>query len=302
VIFQVDNVLRRLFRTQVAGIAVDQQVGFDPPNDQWRKHVGGLGSRPGLNVYLADLRENRKLRSNARTRVHQNGWLAEVPAPARVDCHYLISAWSPASATPQVEPTQDEHDLLYAVTVALMDESPLNPRRVYRTASPTPAWPPEYLPFFGTDLPTEVLPVEGFPKYAEFWGTMGQVSPWRPTVYVVVTVPVVSRAPAVAGPPVTTVRTDAGLSGSRAGADTLYVVGGAVRTAAGAAVGRAWVALETTANIRLQQADADPQGRFSFAGLPAGRYRLRFAAPGRAARTSDVDVPSPVGAYDLEFP
>ena len=301
-IFQLDDLFRRLFRARVAAVTGNDQVGFEPPDADWVKHLSWLGDRPGLNVYLADLRENRKLRSNARTRVFQNGWVAELPAPARVDCHYLISAWSPATATPQVEPTQDEHDLLYAVTVVLMDESPLNARRIYGVPASSSGWPVEYQPYFGSDLPTEVLPAEGFPKYAEFWGTMGQASPWRPTVYVVVTVPVVSREPAVAGPPVTTVRTDAGQEGIPASAGTLYVVGGVVRGASGAAVGRAWVALETTANVRLQQADADPQGRFRFAGLSAGTYQLRFAAPGHGAKTEEVDVPSPSGSYDLKFP
>jgi Pvc16 N-terminal domain/Carboxypeptidase regulatory-like domain len=302
-ICQLDELFRYLFRAVVAEVTADEQVGFDPPDDDWRsKHVGSLGFRLGLNVYLVELRENRKLRSNARTRVYQNGWVAEVPAPARVDCHYLISAWSPATAGPQVEPTQDEHDLLYAVTVALMDASPLNPRRIYGTSAPSPAWPVEYEPYYGADLPTEVLPAEGFPKYAEFWGTMGQTRPWRPTVYVVVTVPVVSREPAVHGPPVTTLRTDTSRVGSAARADTLHIVGGAVRDATGAVVGRAWVALDSTADKRLQHVAADPEGRFRFSGLTPGRYRLRFAAPGHAPRSRDIDVPSPSGEYDLRFP
>lgn len=302
-IYQLDDLFRRLFRARVGAITGDDQVGFDPPDAQWRTHVGTLGVRPGLNVYLADLRENRKLRSNARTRVYGNGWVQEVPAPPRVDCHFLISAWSPASATPQVEPAQDEHDLLYDVTVALMDAAPLNPSRVYAGQAPSPAWPAEYRPFFESDLPTEVLPAEGFPKYAEFWGTMGETHPWRPTVYVVVTVPVVSREPDVFGPPVATIRADAGRLGSPPGTpvDTLYVVGGTVRDVQGAPVGRSWVALDTTADVRLRTGEADQQGRFRFPGLATGRYRLRFAAPGHAAQARDVDVPSPSGEYDLDF-
>ena len=53
------------------------------------------------------------------------------------------------------------------------------------------------------ELPTSILPVEGFPKLPEFWGTMGVNHRWKPAVYLVVTLPVVLPTE-VAGPMVTT--------------------------------------------------------------------------------------------------
>ena len=61
-----------------------------------------------LNVYLVDLRENRQLRSNERVREAKRHRQRNTSA-RRVDCHYLITAWSPAVITPAVEPTLDEH-------------------------------------------------------------------------------------------------------------------------------------------------------------------------------------------------
>jgi hypothetical protein len=198
VIAQLDGLLRHLFMTRVNGLSAEEQVGFQPPDEEWRTAVR-TSEQSRLNIYLADLRENRKLRSNERMRSLANGAASEEPAPARLDCHYLISAWSPAQQTPGIEPTVDEHALLYAVTAALVNSAPLNPARIYgEKPEAAQAWGA----FWEVDLPTQVLPAEGFPKLAEFWGVMGANNRWKPVVYLVVTLPVAAEA-VVAGPLVT---------------------------------------------------------------------------------------------------
>ena len=131
----LDNLLRHLFMTQINEISDESQVRFQPPDEEWRRYVHELTSNGdplnALNVYLFDIRENRKLRSNKRTRQVQGGMVNEATAPAMLDGHYLISAWSPAAPSPQVEPTVDEHALLYEVARVLMNNMPLNPTRVY---------------------------------------------------------------------------------------------------------------------------------------------------------------------------
>src|SRR4051794_25850538 len=98
----LDNLLRTLFKAEVAALrpapntpVTDAQIGIRPPDDDWRAHVAGLGTLAALNVYLAEVRENRVLRTNERVRTAANGSVFEQPAPARIDCHYLITAWSP---------------------------------------------------------------------------------------------------------------------------------------------------------------------------------------------------------------
>jgi hypothetical protein len=61
----LDNLLRHRFLAQIDEITSEDQVGFQPPDEDWRGHVANL-QRNGLNVYLVDLRENRQLRSNER--------------------------------------------------------------------------------------------------------------------------------------------------------------------------------------------------------------------------------------------
>ena len=199
-----DNLLRHLFLSNVGQLTDEDQVRFDPPDAEWRKYVSNLtvAGQPAnaLNIYLVELRENRKLRSNERNRTFENGMAIDRPAPRRVDCHYLISAWSPAATSPAIEPALDEVGLLYEATASLLNAQPLVPAEVY-APNPVPAgFPAE---FAADEIPTTVLPVEGFPKYAEFWGTMGQTHPWKPAVYLVATLPVVLAHEPI-GPLVTT--------------------------------------------------------------------------------------------------
>jgi hypothetical protein len=224
-IHHLDNLLRHLFLAQIAEITSEDQVGFQPPDEEWRGHVTNLEGN-ALNIYLVDLRENRQLRSNERVRAVQNGIVSETPAPRRVDCHYLITAWSPAETTPAVEPTLDEHTLLAEVTGILMQNESLIPREVY-APNPLPAtFPPEVA---DAELPTSVLPVEGFLKLAEFWGTMGANHRWKPAVYLVVTIPVILRTE-IAGPMVTTRITEYRHTGKPETAEVWIQIGGHVLT------------------------------------------------------------------------
>jgi hypothetical protein len=297
VIDDLDRMLRRLFRDRIPVLANDLLVRFEPPNADWQSYVR---NRPGgtlsLNICLADLREDRELRSNERFRTSTNGYELEEAASARVECHYLISAWDQARATEAIQPTPDEHALLYDVLAVLFNNMPLNPSRVLSGAELAATDPL----IRNSDLPTQVVPPEGFPKLAEFWSGMGLGIPWRPVVYVVVTLPVAFRSVRV-GELVTTLITEYGVNGGDP--DEVWIqIAGRVLDNAGAAVEDAWVRLETLAGARMQTTQTNELGRFTFVGLSADRYRLRFRAPGLAPQARVVDVPESSGEYDLRFP
>ncbi|MBK6709770.1 MAG: DUF4255 domain-containing protein [Chloroflexi bacterium] len=95
-------------------------VKFDQPTRGWSARL----SRPTLNFFLYDVRENNQLRQHQWERmVDQNGRLGSTVAqkrtPFRMDCHYVITAWAS-------EP-QDEHRLLSRCLMALF-RFPLLPR------------------------------------------------------------------------------------------------------------------------------------------------------------------------------
>jgi hypothetical protein len=285
----------------------DDQVRFETPDENWRSSLTGL-NRNALNVYLVELRENRRLRSNERTQTIENGMVHDQPAPARVDCHYLISAWSPTTQlTPQVEPVLDEHMLLYEAAAALMHAVPFNPSRVYPPGStPLNAWPER---FRNADLPAIVAPVEGFPKLAEFWGTMGQKLAWKPVLYLIVTVPV-DLLREVAGPIVTTRITEYRQWDRPDSGEVWIQIGGHVFNpnnplpdgSPSPVVAARVEVLDRATGRQLQLTETNALGRYTFLGLRPGGYSLSASAPGLTmASPRDVLVPSPTGEYDLRF-
>lgn len=315
----LDQLLRDLLLGSVAGITDETQVGFRPPDDDWMGYVATLtvdGSPANaLNVYLIELRENRALRSNALVRSVGDGLARETLAPLRLDCHYLITAWSAASVTPAMEPAWDEHALLYEAASELARQDPLVPAQIYG-ASGLGAWPADFPEVLrDAELPIAFVPVDGFPKYAEFWGTMGTSHRWRPAIHLVVTLPIVWPERS-AGTPVTTRILDSRMADPAVPAGLGVRIGGHVRDALAPAadgtpspVTGAWVVLETPAGRRVALTRTNASGEFQFGeltpgdwprGLP-GTYRLRARTTGYADVVRDVDVPSPSGEYDLLF-
>ena len=301
----LNKVLHKLFKERATLLksgappsVTDQQIRFQPPDPDWGTHVAGLGTRKAVNVYLVDLRENRQLRSNEREQRFENGFWQEDPAPDRVDCHYLITAWSPANDLE--DRTRAEHKLLYETIAVLMRSSPLNPARILNPVELATIDPL----IQEMDLPTQILPADGFPKLAEFWGAMGTGYRWKPGIYLIVTLPVAQRT-RLAGPMVTTKITEYRLAGSAAKGEVWIQIGGHVLDARGAksvVIAGAWVELATLGDERLRTTDTDDDGRFAFADLQPGRYRLRARATGFGQTLPrDVDVPSPTGEYDLRF-
>jgi len=314
----LDTLLFRLLRWQVAELSGNGQVRFQPPDQDWRNLVPNITDETGnpansLNVYLVDLRENRGLRTNERERTYVGADVYETPPPRRVDCHYLISAWSPVTLGPNIDPTPDEHALLAEAAHVLGRRDALDPREICEATRP-PNLPaiPVPAPFVGETLPLTLLPVEGFPKYAEFWGTMGDNHRWKPCVYVVVTVSL-RETPVRAGAIVTTAITNA-LQWDRPGTtETRYHIGGQVLGAPPPPlpapppprqpVARAWVELLNAAGTaRVKLTRADSAGRFVFDDVVAGSYQLRASShPQGTTGLRPITVPEPSGNYDLRY-
>ena len=305
----LDQLLFRLFRSRINDLSADPQVRFQPPDDDWRAAVPNIANASGnpavsLNVYLFDLRENRKLRTNERERtdIGFDSYLTQ--PPRRVDCHYLISAWSPIAPSPMVEPAFDEHALLANAARVLGESDPLDP--VALCAATRPGLPAVPVPaeLVGETLPVTLLPVEGFLKLGEFWGTMGQHNRWKPCLYSVITV-ALKDVPVRSGGIVTTALMHTLIIDHPESVETFMHIGGTLRAAAAPAspvVPGAWVELLTAANVRRQVVMTDADGRFVFVQVSPGNYLVRYAAQGFATTLSAVfTVPSPTGSYDQHF-
>jgi hypothetical protein len=302
---QLDRMIRDVLVAQIAAITSLAQIRFQPPDAAFRTDVVNLNA-VALNVYLVELRENRKLRSNERIRTIDDGVVFTEQAPDRMDCLYLISAWSPAQPGGLVEPTIDEHALLYEAAAVLTLQGDLRPSRVYPPADPALAlWPAR---FRDVTLPVGVLTVEGYAKLADFWASMGSDARWRPVVQLTVTLPI-ALVREQAGPMVTTMLTRYRMSGLPATDELWMHIGGQVLDMAAplpngdpSPVAGAWVRLETLTGVLVRRAVTDDAGRFRLDQLRGAQYRLRTGAVGLGEQTRVVDVPTETGEYDLVFP
>jgi hypothetical protein len=295
----LDLVIRQTLVAEIPSLAT--RIGFQPPDDAWRQRVGA-GTGVWLSCALVDLREDRHRRSNEIRIEHDP--TRRVLSPYLLRCDYLLSAWNSAKDSSAVQATTAEHGLLGRVVRTLVERAPLTPAAVLvpaELAGLPSAWRED-------TFDTEVLPPEGFTKIPEFWGTMGRAAPWRPVVWLTVTVPVAPEPTLVDGT-VTTIITSAGRGRPAQDAETLLGVGGLVLDATGAhaaapvPVGEALVTLADPAGTLLGRALTDADGRFVLDGVPPGTYDLVARATAlRPTAPLSVTLPAAAaGPLELQF-
>jgi hypothetical protein len=305
----LDGMLRDVIQSRVAGFIGPTQVGFGPPNADWKAAVIAAGEER-FNLYLYDMRENVRLRSN-EPHTSQSGGLVTMNLPSpRLDCTYLVTAWSPVAPGPLLDPAREEHQLLYRALAVFMQFRPLDAGDVYATPVPSgmtlaaftaaaPALAAQPLPF---DAASPDAPHEP----AEFWTTLKVDS--RPAIRLTVTIPVVLEEPDLVFPGVTTLTARYYQLGTPGTPDTILAIGGRVlSTGTDAPIDGAWVQIvgKTPPAITAvrQRTVTDLDGRFIFSRLPRGSYELRAVAPGLADKTfPPFDVPLAAGTYDVHLP
>lgn len=304
----LDRILTDLIQSRIPALKKSTQLGFAPPDEQWSQSVAA-GSEERLNIYLYDVRENLKQRSNERVREPQDGWYSIRRVPPKIDCMYLLTAWSPVKVTPAIEPSLDEHLILYNVLQVLMRNQSLLPSQVYRLGVTIPS---------GRDLMSvpallrqeelpmrAVLPDAAMRETGLFWSSVKGL--WRPAVQLTVTLPVFMLDPPDESPMVTTVSADYRTWDEPSSAEVWLSIGGQVTTGTPAqAVKGAYVQIQGLAPAEVKAVNrhvlTPEDGRFLFSQLRRGRYRLRAVATGVGEVNRDVDLPSATGEYDLSLP
>lgn len=106
----LDETLATLIKRELS--ATNVAVSFATPDSEFPPVEVTL---PAIDLFLYDIRENLELHSNDWYHERQNGRILRHKAPIRVDCSYLITAWS--SATNHID---DEHRLLGEVMKVLL--------------------------------------------------------------------------------------------------------------------------------------------------------------------------------------
>ncbi|NJN81990.1 MAG: DUF4255 domain-containing protein [Caldilineaceae bacterium] len=107
---ELDEALRELLVREIPISGGDVEISFDQPRREWSSRL----SRPTINLFMHDVRENNKLRTQQPffdTVITGDG--ASVSRNSfRIDVHYMITAWTTDPA--------DEHRLLSRVLMAFL--------------------------------------------------------------------------------------------------------------------------------------------------------------------------------------
>src|SRR5262245_57246637 len=115
----LDKTLEKLIMKEGNIPSGEIDIGFDQPTGEWSSRL----SRPTLNCWCFDLRENLKLRSIDRNveRMPNGNTSVSTFAPRRIDAMYLITAWA--------RKAEDEHQLLWRALATLKRFTTLDPKR-----------------------------------------------------------------------------------------------------------------------------------------------------------------------------
>lgn len=183
----LDESLEAFLRATVPLSRREVDVSFEAPDSEWSARL----SRPTVNLYLWDVRRNLEQRDGGvEIIVGEDGVRRRRPPLPRVDCRYLITAWT--------SEVRDEHSLLGATLTALLRHQELEQEYLHgplANVRPVPA--------------IEVALGDGRDN-SDFWSALG--GQLKPGLDVVVTATVDAPLYTEVGPPVDTytIRTQAG--------------------------------------------------------------------------------------------
>lgn len=173
----LDESLERFLRAAVPLPKREIDISFEAPDSDWSARV----SRPTVNLYLWDIRRNLDQRDGGVEIVYdESGRAQRRPPLPRVDCRYLVTAWT--------SEVRDEHSLLGVTLGALL----LNP-----------VIEPRYLagPYAGVvPVPTLEIAASDGRDNSDFWSALG--GQLKPGLDLIVTATVDSALLVEAGPPV----------------------------------------------------------------------------------------------------
>ncbi|MFJ3709965.1 DUF4255 domain-containing protein [Streptomyces sp. NPDC090053] len=178
-IHEVDDVLRALIRAEVLE-GGQIAVVFDAPTREWAAKVNA----PMVNLYLYDIREDvRRRERGLHNEYDERGTIVARRRPPRFfKLSYLITAWT--------KRPEDEHRLLSSLLACLLQHEALPPERLAGS-----------LAEIGASVPMSIaLPPPEDRSFADVWSALG--GELKPSLDLVISVPVTASPSYGAGPPV----------------------------------------------------------------------------------------------------
>jgi hypothetical protein len=245
-------------------------IKFEMPNREWSASI----SKPTVNLYLYDIRENHQLRGTEWSITKdENGKATRKKTPSRIDIAYLITVWTSDIA--------DEHRLLYQVLLTLFRY---------------PEIPEEVLSgqLVGQSCPiktTTAQPDGLFNNPADFWSALDNEI--KPSINYVVTLPLDTEI-AFTAPIVTTKIID--YKKPDAEVERLVQVAGIVHE-----VGKPERGISKARVVAKEAgmtAETDEQGRYSFPKITEGKHTFQVLVADKKVYEASVTIPG--ANYNLE--
>jgi hypothetical protein len=270
VINDLDETIKQVLIKKGAFAPAEIDISFDTPDRDWSASV----SKPTINFYLYDIRENHELRGTEwLVEKGNNGIATRKKNPGQVDLSYLITAWT--------NDIEDEHRLLWHVLLTLF-RYPVIPEDLLSGELASQKYP----------IKTTVAQPDGlFKNPADLWGALD--NQLKPSVNYVVTLPldldITFAAPLVKTKVVKVKPPDAEAEQLVQVAGTVHKVGKPTQGVAGATV---------IAKEARMTAETDKEGHYFFSKLPTGKHTFQVLVSGKKAQEAQVTIPS--ASYDLE--
>jgi hypothetical protein len=280
-IHSVDEVLRQVLIREMPIQDNEVDIAFDQPRREWSSRV----SKPTLNLFLFDIRENLRLRGAEQYRTVQlgNGTSEVRRNPVRMDLRYLMTAW--------VKEAEDEHLLLSTALMGLL-RTPFLPAdlvKEYIQGQVVPA------PLDAATFPPEEGPVD---KFSELWGVLD--NEMRPGIVISVTISMDPYQPLVYPQVLTSERRFANLASTgretlqvKAFSKTYWTVAGTLKSERYDPSILSMILVEKNSPIEIQEG-----GNFVIQSVGEGEYHLDILLNQKILKRQPIRVPSP--QYDIQ--
>jgi len=277
----LDETLRKLLREELPVKNGEIDIQFDQPTREWSAKL----SKPTLNLFLYDVRENNQLRQHQWERISNgNGSVTQKRTPMRVDCNYMLTTWA--------NDPEDEHRLLTRSMMILFRFTILPEGRLVGSLQK-----PKY------DIQTQLARHDKLTNPAEVWSALD--NELRPSVSYIVTL-ALDPWSEVTGPAVQTLMLNTGQAGNlprfaefnpEETRSRMAFIGGTIRAKGGDPQEGLTVALKGTGYTAQTGAD----GRYRLGGLSPGDYTLIVWPPKGAPKEKKIAVPhNKENEFDLE--
>lgn len=285
-ISDLDETIRQLLVAEMPVKNGEVGISFDLPKREWSSRL----SRPTINLFLYDLRENVALRQHQWERLPESKPgenLAHLRrTPFRVDCHYMLTCWAAEA--------EDEHRLLSRSMMVLFRFPVIPQERLFGMLKNQPF-----------DIQTRFASHDKLTNPAEVWSSLD--NEMRPSIPFVVTIaidpwvevtgPIVRILTMRTGQTITLPRRESLIPDEEQ--HEFIFFGGTVREKGGNHAPKAGiqVAVKGTGLFTI----TDQEGRYSMGSLPPGEYSLVVWPEDGKPIERKIKLPPDKEALDMEI-